>query len=356
MDRLKAWIRGSHPGGWAARLLLPVLCAVLLLGPLTESARAVSSVTAQLRPDFTIIIDGSQRIFYNVAGQQVHPLSYQDTTYLPVRAIGELMGKTVSWNPDTKTVDLSGVRTGGETTGTPDPAPAVKSVTAELREDFIVTVDGTARTFTDAAGRQVYPLLYQGSTYLPIRAIGELMGKTVSWDGDTRTITLTGSGTVTDADVIAGGTGPISLEEAKAAALDHAGLTAAAVTFTKQKLELDHGRQVYEIEFYTRDYAEYDYEIDAGTGRILEFDHDAESYTPPAGTPGTLITQEKAREIALGKVPGATASHVRKLKLDDDDGRQIYEIEIIYKEMEYDLEISAADGTVLEFEAESIYD
>ena len=102
------------------------------------------------------------------------------------------------------------------------------------------------------------------------------------------------------------------------------------------------------------DYTEYDYEIDAETGKILEFDHDAESYTPPAGT--TVISREKAQEIALKKVPGATASHIRKLELDGDDGKKVYEIEIIYKEMEYELELSAADGTVLEFEAESIYD
>lgn len=334
---------------FAGRILLAAAWAVMLLA---VAAGASASVTAQLRPDFTIIIDGTPRTFYNVSGQQVHPLSYQDTTYLPVRAIGELMGKIVSWNPDTKTVDLSGVRAGGETTGTPDPAPEVKSVSVERREDFIVTVDGAARTFTDAAGKQVYPLLYNGSTYLPIRAVGELMGKSVAWDGNTKTITL--SGGVTDADVITGGNGPITLEEAKAVALEHAGLTAAAATFTQQKLEWEKGRKIYEIEFYTMDYTEYDYEIDAETGKILEFDHDAESYTPPAGT--TVISREKAQEIALKKVPGATASHIRKLELDGDDGKKVYEIEIIYKEMEYELELSAADGTVLEFEAESIYD
>ena len=203
---------------FAGRILLAAAWAVMLLA---VAAGASASVTAQLRPDFTIIIDGTPRTFYNVSGQ-------------PVRAIGELMGKIVSWNPDTKTVDLSGVRAGGETTGTPDPAPEVKSVSVERREDFIVTVDGAARTFTDAAGKQVYPLLYNGSTYLPIRAVGELMGKSVAWDGNTKTITL--SGGVTDADVITGGNGPITLEEAKAVALEHAGLTAAAATFTQQKL------------------------------------------------------------------------------------------------------------------------
>ena len=354
--------------------VLPALCALLLLGSLPGTAEAVSQVTAQLRPDFTIVIDGSQRIFYNAGGRQVHPLSYQDTTYLPVRAIGELMGKVVSWDEAASTVSLSGVRTGGATPGTPDPNAEVQNVAAEVRDDFIIKVDGTVRTFANESGKQVYPLLYQGSTYLPIRAIGELMGKTVSWDGGTKTITLsggTGGTTVTDADVIipAGTTpapdGLISVEEAKTAALTHAGLTAEEVTFTQQKLEWDDGRQVYEIEFYSpaagTDAAlrtEYDYEIDASTGAVIQYDYDAESYGAPISAPsaGTDITQEKAREIALAKVPGAAAADVTKLKLDRDDGVQIYEAEIVYGGMEYEMEIRVSDGTILKFEAEPVHD
>ena len=214
-----------------ARLLLPLLCAVLLLGSVARPARAIDSVTARLRPDYAIVIDGSRRIFYNAAGQQVHPISYNGTTYLPVRAIGELMGKNVDWKESTKTVTLSGARTAAATAGTPDANARSQDVSAELRDDFTVIVDGSARTFADANGKTVYPLLYQGSTYLPIRAIGELMGKTVSWDGKTNTVTLSGS-TVTDADTFSdentpgaapGENGILSMEDAKARALAHAG-------------------------------------------------------------------------------------------------------------------------------------
>ena len=164
----------------AGSVLLPLLCAVLLLSVLMGNARAVSTATARLRPDYTIVIDGSERTFYNVNGQQVHPISYHDTTYLPVRAIGELMGKVVSWDEAKLTVTLSGVRTGEATKGTPTAATA-GNISVEVRDDFTVIVDGTVRSFADANGKTVYPLLYQGSTYLPIRAIGELMGKTVGW-------------------------------------------------------------------------------------------------------------------------------------------------------------------------------
>ena len=151
-----------------------------------------------------------------------------------------------------------------------------------------------------------------------------------------------------------GGARPIlTVEEAKAKALENAGLTASQVTFTEAKLERDDGREIYDIEFYTADYKEYDYEIDAKTGAVLEMDYDAESFTPPASS-GT-ITMEKAKEIALAKVPGAKEENIVKLELDRNDGRPVYEIEIIYNAMEYEMEISAADGTILEFESESIH-
>lgn len=345
----------------AGRVMLPLLCAALLLGSLTGYAQAVETVTARLCPDYTIVIDGTNRIFYNVNGQQVHPIAYNGTTYLPLRAIGELMGKVVTWDKDTRTASLGGVRTGAATAGTPDTDAMAQNVTVELRNDITVVVDDAVRTFADANGKTVYPLSYQGSTYLPIRAIGELMGKSVAWDGKTSTVTLSGSsgGEITDADVIvgggtspSGGQGVLTLEDAKAKALSHAGAAAENAIFAKEKLDWDDGRQVYEFEFYVGDY-EYDYELDAKTGEILSSEQEAVKSGTPAAS-GT-ITREKAQEIALAKVPGAKAEHIVKLDLDRDDGRMIYEVEIIYNNKEYDLEISAADGKILKFESESVH-
>lgn len=352
----KAWFK-RLPG----RVLLPLLCAVLLLGPLMGRAQAVETVTARLCPDYAIIIDGTSRTFYNVSGQQVHPIAYNGTTYLPVRAIGELMGRNVDWNEGAKTVTLSGTRTTAAVTGTQaEISIKPQDISAELRDDFTVIVDGTKRTFADANGKTVYPLLYSGSTYLPVRAIGELMGKTVSWDAATSTVTLSGS-TVTDADSFSGQTTPppageqgiLSMEDAKAKALAHAGVTAENAIFAKEKLDWDDGRQVYEFEFYAGGY-EYDYELDAKTGEIIS----SEQKAGKSGTPAAsgAITQEKAQELALARVPGAKAEHIVKLELDRDGGRLIYEVEIIYNAIEYELEISAADGTILKFESESIYD
>ena len=346
-----------------SRLTALLLAAILLLSlSLTARAAGSTQVEAYLRPDYTIIIDGSQRTFYNVNGKEVHPLLYGGSTYLPVRAIGELMGKNVDWNQSTLTVTLAGSRTTGTVSGTPDANPQRQTVTAYLHPDFTIIVDGVEQTFTNVNGKVVYPLLYSGSTYLPIRAIGQLMGKTVSWNEDTLTVTLADSAPsgsdslVTDADSFSDGTTPsglISAEQAKNKALAHAGLSASQVTFVRATLEWDDGRQVYDVEFYTSDYKEYDYEIDAASGAVLSFDYDADHYTAPSS--GSYISEARAREIALSYVDGASASHVVKLKLDRDDGRAVYEVEIVYNAREYEFEIDASSGRVLEWDSESIY-
>ena len=55
----------------------------------------------------------------------------------------------------------------------------------------------------------------------------------------------------------------------------------------------------------------------------------------------------------MSQVPGATDSDIR-IQSDYDDGRAVYEGKIIYNEIEYEFEINAADGTILEWEAGSV--
>lgn len=139
-------------------------------------------------------------------------------------------------------------------------------------------------------------------------------------------------------------------------------MKAADATVTKSKLNYDDGRQVYEIEFYvsgSNGYTEYDYEIEAATGKIVSYDYDAESYTPSQSTntnANVKISEATAKQTALARVPGATAANIYKFKLDFDDGRWEYEGEIRYGTMEYDFTIDANTGAVTEWDAESVYD
>ena len=257
---------------------------------------AIAYETARLRPDFTIVIDGKEKNFKRADGSAAFALVYEDSTYLPLRAIGEALGKNVNWDEDTKTITLEGER---ETKDSSNKAieGKVKNISVQVRKDFTIVIDGKEETFKTSAGKRIYPLLYDGSTYLPLRAIGQIMDKTVEWDNDTKTVTLTSDGfTVTDADTFGdkkdrdtvtdadtfkdkvkdkdkNKVKDIGLEKAKEIALKHAGLKKSEVTKLKAERDRDDGIVKYEVEF-EKGRMEYDYEINAETGKILKAEKD----------------------------------------------------------------------------------
>ena len=257
---------------------------------------AIDYETARLRPDFTIVIDGKEKNFKRADGSAAFALVYEDSTYLPLRAIGEALGKNVNWDEDTKTITLEGERETKDSSNKAVEGKA-KNISVQVRKDFTIVIDGKEETFKTSAGKRIYPLLYDGSTYLPLRAIGQIMDKTVEWDNDTKTVTLTSDGfTVTDADTFGdkkdrdtvtdadtfkdkvkdkdkNKVKDIGLEKAKEIALKHAGLKKSEVTKLKAERDRDDGIVKYEVEF-EKGRMEYDYEINAETGKILKAEKD----------------------------------------------------------------------------------
>ena len=78
--------------------------------------------------------------------------------------------------------------------------------------------------------------------------------------------------------------GEISLDKAKEIALSHAGLSSDQVTFVQANKDFDDGIQKYDIEFYCNG-KEYDYEINAANGEIIQYDYDMEyNYIPNNNT------------------------------------------------------------------------
>ena len=157
------------------------------------------------------------------------------------------------------------------------------------------------------------------------------------------------------------GDGQIGEDEAKRIALEDAGVAEADTDYLQVHLDRDDGAEIYDVEFavFANDgsVTEYDYEIDAATGEIRSQDHEAERIALYGGSDSQngVMAEDKIRDIALAKVPGATEKDIR-LSLDRDDGRMSYEGKIIYQGMEYDFEIDAYSGAIREWEAESVFD
>ena len=140
----------------------------------------------------------------------------------------------------------------------------------------------------------------------------------------------------------------VTLEEAKQIALDHAGVAAEDAVFTKAHHDHEDGRVVADIEFYVGE-TEYDYDVDITTGEVVEYETEEHGLIEADGS----ITLESAKAIALARV-GMKEEDVKftKAHADEENGRPAYEIEFVVNGMEYEFDIDAASGTILDFDAD----
>ena len=149
-------------------------------------------------------------------------------------------------------------------------------------------------------------------------------------------------------------TGTVDEEMAQKIALEHAGVKATDATITKSKLDYEGRRQVYEIEWYAGG-KKYDYEIAVDTGEILSSGYDEKtSGWSGSNSSNVTVSEADAKQTALGSVSGATEKDIYEWEFDYDDGRPEYEGKIIYGGTEYDFTIDASNGSVVEWEAESV--
>jgi uncharacterized membrane protein YkoI len=192
----------------------------------------------------------------------------------------------------------------------------------------------------------------------------------------------------------------IGEEAAKAIALEHAGVSAVSLIACRVEMDVEDGVLVYSVEFFD-DTAEYDVEVNAITGAILQFERESRqgSWQKPTNQPATsqpatsqpatsqpatsqpatsqsaasqpvtsqpatsqpttspaqdaLIGADEATAIALSHA-GLTRDAVGRVgvDLDYDDGRRIYEIEFFYDRLSYEYEVDAVTGEILWWEAE----
>ncbi|MDO4454315.1 MAG: PepSY domain-containing protein [Eubacteriales bacterium] len=147
----------------------------------------------------------------------------------------------------------------------------------------------------------------------------------------------------------------ISRKEALEIAAEDAKVEKDEIERSRVEFEHEDGRFVYNVEFYT-DKKEYDYEINAETGKILEVDFEIDrEFKDASWMEDAKISEKEAQQIALEEVPGASEDDVY-LELDYDDGRLLYEGEIFYDSYEYEFEINAETGDIESWEKESIWD
>lgn len=140
----------------------------------------LQKVEAYLRPDFRIVVDG------RTTGMT--PLIYEGSSYVPFKALGELLGADVSWDESTKTIKVnrpaagSGSQSGGAQGGTPGgsgtASPGTGSVpsTDDVEVEEEITLD-TLMRYNFIYNNVDHPTLaniYKGTIYLRWKDIKDI--------------------------------------------------------------------------------------------------------------------------------------------------------------------------------------
>ena len=175
----------------------------------------------------------------------------------------------------------------------------------------------------------------------------------------------------------------IGMDKGVAVALADAGFKAEEVTNLSAHYDDENGYTVYEVDF-TADGFEYDYTVKASDGKILEAQREklkaaetvddaasseAAQQKPEQSSEGSgsssesssetktpsskYIGSDKALSIALKDAGVSSGSaDVRKNKLDWDDGVRVYEVKFYAGNTEYEYEINATTGAVIDKDAD----
>jgi hypothetical protein len=69
----------------------------------------------------------------------------------------------------------------------------IEKVSASLNHNIKFLLDGKSWKPKDANGKELSALIYKGSTYVPLRAVGTALGAEVDYDGDNLVITIDSS-------------------------------------------------------------------------------------------------------------------------------------------------------------------
>lgn len=113
------------------------------------------------------------------------PIVYNSSTYIPLRSISEAIGAKVDYDTQTKAINITLNEFKQPESGSSIYGGADRKIDIIENKDSIITVNGK--------NLNIYPVVYENRTYIPLRAAAEALGLGVSYDAQTKKINLVSS-------------------------------------------------------------------------------------------------------------------------------------------------------------------
>lgn len=153
-----------------------------------------------------IYIDGKLYIPTDVNGNMVEPFVYNGTTYLPARAISKVFNTDIEWkngnvymtskeNEETYYIDENGNKVYMTIypeipTTNRQPYKTLINKTLVGNKGMKIFYNGNLFTPTDVNGNVVETYVFNGTTYLPVRAISNLFNAEINWNESLNGVTI----------------------------------------------------------------------------------------------------------------------------------------------------------------------
>lgn len=137
-----------------------------------------------LADDIKICVDNIQiKNLTDANGTTVYPFIENGTTYVPIRAVSNALNCNIKWDQNQNAVLLF-------TNGSPGGFVYETAENSVKKDELRLYVDNMLVELRDANGNIVYPIIINGTTYVPVRGVSQLLNCQVRWDGETKTVLI----------------------------------------------------------------------------------------------------------------------------------------------------------------------
>lgn len=159
-------------------------------------------------------------------------------------------------------------------------------------------------------------------------------------------IAISGSIWINGNDSRAEAAADLTSAQAKKIALKEAG----GGKVVKYQLDTEKGRKIYEIEVINGN-TKYSFDIGVKDSRIYSYEEKAIISTTTSAKKTNEITAQEAGRIAVQKAGGGK---VISSKLDYDDGKKVYDVEVQNGNVKHEVQVGAIDSKIYQYEKETV--